>query len=117
MTPFYIAGRPATVQAERLRQVRDSLRQAATDAPDFWSVVGQTELALLEAVVAGTLADTVDALIAKFNEHKQRVPAAGLWDSVYNEALFTLEPYLGIAGERDERAAQTLLDALKALAA
>ena len=40
-----------------------------------------------------------------------------MWDSVYNEAQFTLLPYLAFAGAAEKRAAQTLLDALQELAA
>ena len=41
-----------------------------------------------------------------------------MWDSVYNEAQFTLEPYIDWRGSGAEAdAARALLEALKALAA
>jgi len=40
-----------------------------------------------------------------------------MWDSVYNEAQFTLTPYLELASGAEQRAAHELLEALKALAA
>ena len=40
-----------------------------------------------------------------------------MWDSVYNEAQFTLVPYLDCASAAEQRAAQSLLEALKGLAA
>ena len=46
-----------------------------------------------------------------------RVPAVLMWDSIYNEAQFTLMPYLEMADAAERRAAQSLLDALKGLAA
>ena len=101
-----------------MREVRESLQKAATDSPDFWSVVGQTELQILAAIAAGKLAADAPALIDKLREHKARVPAAGMWDSVYNEAQFTLEPYRGLASASaaDKRAAEDLVAALKLMA-
>ena len=46
-----------------------------------------------------------------------RVPAVWMWDSVYNEAQFTLLPYIEMATPAEKLAAQSLLDALKGLAA
>ena len=40
-----------------------------------------------------------------------------MWDSVYNEAQFTLLPYVAFAGGDEKGAAAELLDALKAMAA
>jgi hypothetical protein len=101
----------------RLKVVSDSLVHAATENPDFWSVVGQTELRILAALAKGNLAGSEPELSAKLRELKARVPAAWMWDSVYNEAQFTLMPYLDFASAAEKRAAQSLLDVLKALAA
>ena len=93
-----------------------ALDQAATDKPDFWSVVGQTELGLLEALAQGRLAGAAPGLLHAFRELKARVPAASSWDSVYTEARFTLEPYKVVTNTAEQRAAVELLKGLKALA-
>ena len=107
--------RPALDDA-RMKAVSDSLHRAAADKPDFWSVVGQTELLVLAALARGLLAAALPGVVASLRELKARVPATTLWDSVYNEAQFTLEPYLLVAGTTEQHAAQSLLDTLKALA-
>ena len=55
--------------------------------------------------------------VSSLRDLKSRVPAAWMWDSVYNEAQFTLLPYVAFAGGDEKRAAGELLDALKAMAA
>ncbi len=117
LTLAFLERRPAELAVDRMRAVQESLARAATERPDFWSVVGQIELRVLEAVAAQRLADASGALIAEFGELKSRVPARGMWDSVHAEARFTLEPYLGIASAAEKRAAGALLAALAEMAA
>ena len=49
-----------------MRAVQESLARAAAERPDFWSVVGQIELRVLEAIAAQQLAQQSGALIAAF---------------------------------------------------
>jgi CHAT domain-containing protein len=112
----FLERRPAELAVDRMRAVQESLARAATESPDFWSVVGQIELRVLEAVAAQKLADESSALIAAFRDLKARVPAKSMWDSVHSEARFTLEPYQGIASAAEQRAARALLDALATMA-
>ena len=112
----FLERRPAELAVDRVRAVQESLARAATASPDFWSVVGQIELRVLEAVAAQQLADESSALIAAFSDLKARVPAKSMWDSVHSEARFTLEPYQGIASAAEQRAARALLDALATMA-
>ena len=113
----FLERRPAELAVDRMRAVQESLARAASERPDFWSVVGQIELRVLVAVAGQRLAAEVNALVADFRDLKARVPARTMWDSVHSEARFTLEPYLGIAGVAEQKAAKALLDALAALAA
>ena len=101
----------------RVSAVRDSLSKAAADRPDFWCVVGQTELGLLQALAQGSLSGSWPALMNAFRELKVRVSAVSSWDSVYTEARFTLEPYQAVASATERRAAVEMLKGLKALAA
>ncbi len=105
------------IDAERFDVVGAALQKAATEKPDFWSVVGQTELLVLAALAKGQLAPVQVRLTLTLRELKARVPAVWMWDSVFNEAQFTLLPYLEFAAAAEKRAAQSLLDALKELAA
>jgi hypothetical protein len=100
----------------RFEAVRESLERAATERPDFWSVVGQIELRLLTALAAQQLAAAAPGLIEAFRNLKARVPAPGMWDSVHAEARFTLEPYAGVAGAAEKKAAAAVLGVLQALA-
>ena len=100
----------------RVKAASDSLRRAATDHPDFWSVVGQTELLILAALAKGQVAKAEPGVTASLLDLKARVPAAWMWDSVYNEAQFALEPYIAMAGAAERRAAQKLLDTLLTMA-
>ena len=52
----FLQKRMPQVDAGRMKAVSDSLQKAATERPDFWSVVGQTELLILAALAKGQLA-------------------------------------------------------------
>ena len=107
------------LDAERFEVVGASVQKAATERPDFWSVVGQTELEVLAALARAALAPAEPGLSAALRRLKARVPAVWMWDSVYNEAQFTLQPYIEMVGAQpaEKLAAQSLLDTLKELAA
>ncbi|MEO8056898.1 MAG: CHAT domain-containing protein [Burkholderiales bacterium] len=113
----FLGGRAPRLTEARLSLVRESLDKAATEHPDFWSVVGQTELSLLEALAQRRLAGSAPGLLLAFRELKARVPSSSGWDSVYTEARFTLEPYQKVASAAEQRAAAEILAGLKALAA
>ncbi|MEO8806415.1 MAG: CHAT domain-containing protein, partial [Burkholderiaceae bacterium] len=113
----FLGGRAPRLTEARLAVVRESLDKAATERPDFWSVVGQTELSLLEALAQRRLAGSAPGLLHAFRELKARVPSSSGWDSVYTEARFTLEPYQLVATSGEQRAAAEILGGLKALAA
>ncbi|MEO5695912.1 MAG: CHAT domain-containing protein [Burkholderiaceae bacterium] len=100
----------------RVRLVSESLHRAATESPDFWSVVGQTELLILEAAANGRLAAAEPGALAALADLKERVAAPHKWNSVLNEAQFTLQPYGEFATGAEKRAAQSLLQALTTMA-
>ena len=89
----YLQQREPAIAANWLGEVHASLDHAASTAPDFWSVAGQIEIKLIEALMQHRLAAAAPALIDEFRALKARVPATDMWDSVHNEAQFTLEPY------------------------
>lgn len=114
----FVAGKTPAIAEQRIREVAESLQSAAAAKPDFWSVVGLTELRVLSALARGELAGIVGEVVDQLRELKDRVPSLGKWDSVYNEALFTLLPYGAIkaSAANEKRAAQTLLATLAELA-
>ena len=105
-----------TLDLDRLKTVNDSLRKAITDEPDFWSVAGQTELLVLAALSRAEMAGALAGVLASLRDLKSRVPAAWMWSSVYDDAQFTLVPYIQMATPQEKRAAQSLLSELKAMA-
>ena len=116
----FMTKRRPVIDAARLAEARESMTQEAQHKPGFWSVVGQIELRLLEALVQGSVAGASAALIAAFVELKCRVPAVWMWDTVYKEARFTMEPYVATskaAAPAEATAAQAILDTLGRLAA
>jgi len=108
--------RAPTVSAQLLHEVRESLDRSAERDPTFWSVVGQTEILVLDALAGGTLDAAAPKLLESFRDLKVRVPAPGMWDSVYNDAQFTLEPYQAMSIGGEARAAAGLLALLKSFA-
>ena len=113
----FLKKRLPNVDGDRMKAAADSMQRSALTNPDFWSVVGQTELLILAALAKGQLASALSGAIASLHDLKARAPAAWMWDSVYNEAQFTLEPYVAMATPPERRAAQRLLSDLKAMAA
>jgi len=112
----FIRKRMPDLGEERIARLREMLAQAAAAHPDFWSVVGETELLLLAALAKGELARAEPGASASLRNLKERVPAPWMWDSVYNEARFTLEPYLEMPKPAEQRAARKLLALLKQMA-
>lgn len=85
--------------------------------PDFWSVVGQTELDMFESIAAGTLSHAVDGLIEDFRKHHARVSSPRMWGSVLDNATFVLPRYRKRADQPEAAATDRLLGELKSLAA
>lgn len=84
--------------------------------PDFWSVVGQTELELFVSVSDGRLSEAVDRLIKGFREHYLRVSNPRMWGSVLDNATFVLSRYQRCAKPSEAMAADRLIGELKARA-
>ena len=89
-----LGDKPPELADARIQDVRDALQLAIAKAPDFWSVVGETELDILVSLVRGRLDQDAPRLIATLCELKVRVPSPRMWDSVWNQARFVLEPCL-----------------------
>jgi tetratricopeptide (TPR) repeat protein len=100
-----------------LAAVRQSLQKKVMQDPDFWSVVQLTELRIYEALAQRQLAKALDGVLAELSDLKARVSSKSMWDSVYAQARFTLQPYMEASKLPAERAAaRTLLSKFKELA-
>jgi tetratricopeptide (TPR) repeat protein len=105
-----------TLDGARVGAARQSLQDAVSRTPDFWSVVGLVELQWLEAVAAKRLAAARDSVATGFEDLAQRVPSPHLWKSPRDQARFVLVPYAAAAGGAEAAAAKTLLKQLDGLA-
>lgn len=82
------------LDATAVASVRQALSEKLRDDPDFWSAVGDIELRMFEALGTRTLAVERDGLVREFEALGQRVPAAKMWKSVYDNATFVLKLYV-----------------------
>jgi hypothetical protein len=99
--------------ADRLRKTLKS--RSATD-PDFWSVVGETELDQCEALAARKLAPIRSQLSKAYEDLHTRVTATRMWGSVYDTACLVLPNYARRASGRETTAANELLAQLRSYA-
>jgi hypothetical protein len=110
---------PASIAA-----VRECMQARVQAGPDFWSVAGLSELAMLEAIGARTaegtaaraLAAALPVISASFTELHARVQARWKWASVADQAHFVLTPYQQAGSAEERAAAQALLDQLRSYA-
>jgi CHAT domain/Lecithin:cholesterol acyltransferase len=96
--------------------VRQRLADKTRDDPDFWSVAGQTELRLYEAVAARALAAAQGALLQEYAELHRRVSGTNYWRSLYDSARFVLDPYARRAGVGEKKAGTALVALLEGYA-
>jgi hypothetical protein len=76
-----------------LTEVRNNLAAKTRDDPDFWSVVGLTELRLYQAIAERKLAVELDAIIREYDDLHGRVSATTSWSSVLDQVRFVLPKY------------------------
>jgi hypothetical protein len=89
--------------------VAASLDARAKADPDFWSIVGQTELRLYEALSAGQVAKAQARLEEAWRDLHARVGSDYLWRSVYDTAHFVLPKYAArVTGSERDAANQIL---------
>ncbi len=92
------------IDAVLLAELRQALVSKTQDDPDFWSVVGLTELRMFEALASARLHEEQTAIGAEFAALRDRVSAAGMWDSVFKQMEF-LRQYAMAGSPAGERAA------------
>ena len=89
---------------------RQSLDAKSESDPDFWSVVGQTELQLYTVLAEGRkLAAARESLDRTYTDLHKRVAASWLWGSAYDTAGFVLRRYAARAPAAEGKAVAGLL--------
>ena len=108
-------GSPAPAPAEEaVAAIRQSLARQNLEEPDFWSVVGDSELRMMVALCQRRLAEALPAVQAALEDLKVRQAAPNMWASVRDQAQLLLAPYADQAGlpAAEQLAARTLLKLL-----
>ena len=99
-----------------LAEVRNDLAAKTRDDPDFWSVVGLTELRLYVAIGKRTLAVELEAIVREYRDLHGRVSATTYWSSVLDQVRFVLPKYEKRAAAAEKKAAIALTKYLESLA-
>jgi CHAT domain-containing protein len=110
------AGRSRSLDHGTARMLRQTLQAKSATDPDFWSVVGETELDQYEALVARKLAPARSQLSRAYEDLHQRVTATRMWATVYDNACLVLPRYAGNATGKEKAAANELLAQLRRFA-
>jgi hypothetical protein len=90
---------------------------AAHAEPNFWSIVAQSQLDLLKAVLRCRLQRVFPEIEDALKDLHNRISTPRFWIYVYDDARFLLEPYLKFApacgDDAEVKAAENLLNLLK----
>jgi hypothetical protein len=105
-----------SLDRETATVLRKSLQARSAADPDFWSVVGETELDQYEALAAGKLAPVRKQLSRAYEDLHKRVTATRMWASVYDTACLVLPNYASRARGKERTAANELLAQLRSFA-
>jgi CHAT domain-containing protein len=105
-----------SLNRETLGILRKSLKEKSATDPDFWSVVGETELDQYEALAGRKLASVRNQLVKAYEDLHKRVTATRMWASVYDTACLVLPNYATRATGKERAAANELLAQLRRFA-
>lgn len=101
---------------QALQGLHETLEHRNRHTPDFWSWVGSPQLATLQALASGQLAQQLPHILATYQDIHEAVNSPSLWTSVVEHADFVLHPWLH-EDTAQGRACQQLLNQLQAWAA
>ena len=108
------AGKPRwrALDRETSQTLRQPAGEEAADA-DFWSVVGETEPNVYEALAAKRLGTVHEQLVRDYQDVDKRVTATRMWASVYDTACLVLPNYASRVKASERAAANELLSLLR----
>jgi pimeloyl-ACP methyl ester carboxylesterase len=93
------------LDSDSVAVARQSLAIKSRNNPDFWSVVGITELSVYEALAKKNLAAHLATIKAEYQDLHTRVNSAWMWASVYDQMRFVASR----APKAEQQAAEALL--------
>jgi hypothetical protein len=96
---------------------RRSLQAKTLSEPDFWSVVGLTELRLYETLAGRRLAVALPSIRREYDDLRRRVSAPSMWGSVRDQLQFVLTKYSDRTRGAEQKSAKALLAHVTKLAA
>jgi hypothetical protein len=105
-----------TLDRETTRILRQSLQAKSASDPDFWSVVGETELDQYELLARRQLAPARRQLEKAYQDLHNRVTATRMWASVYDTACLVLTNYASRSTGKEKASANELLAQLRSFA-
>jgi CHAT domain-containing protein len=100
--------RGEALDTHRVQRTRESLQRKRLDDPDFWSVAGLPELAVIEALHSGTLSAALPDIDATLADLHARAGSAWLWASLRDQLGFILGGTRVPRGSEREAAGQLL---------
>jgi CHAT domain-containing protein len=83
-----VLGQP--VPSALFQEARSNQKQQASHDPDFWSVVAETEINLLEAVANRQVSQKRRLIVKGYHDLARRMHSSVYWRSVYDSAAFVL---------------------------
>lgn len=75
----------------KVEQITD---RAAHDDPNFWSIVAQTQIDIMKAIMRRRLHLTAQEITRSFADLKKRIATQWFWNYVQDDVRFLLVPYL-----------------------
>lgn len=110
-----VRDQPLVLDAGLVSELRHMLVQRTHEDPEFWSVLGQTELMLYEAVAAHRLAQHCEAILRGYTDLHLRAPGSQKWRTVCEQVDFVVAELLESGPQRERAAARELKRQLRAL--
>ncbi len=104
------------LNADNVREVRESLLDRTQRDVNFWSIVGLTELRLYECLARRDLASQVESIMHEYQDLHTRVRSVTQWGSVFNQLQFVLPSYANGATGAERKAAAALHTRIETLA-
>jgi tetratricopeptide (TPR) repeat protein len=93
---------PANWSDAQIAEVGRLIDKAAHDEPDFWSIVAQSQLDILKAIVHCRLQRVLPEIEASLNDLRNRIVTQRYWIYIRDEVQFLLVPYSQFVKDRDQ---------------
>jgi len=112
-----VRAKPVTLDAGEVAAVRQMLVTKAHDDPEFWCVVGLSELALYEAAASQQLHAQQAEITAGYEALHLRTRGSGNWGSAADQLDFVLYGIVQHGPKAEREAAEALIALVRGYAA